>query len=119
MPYSDDFLANLAIANSRPVVHHSHTSCKTVGFVHEFCNLKVRENYYMIPVIAHNQFRFDFFLILKVIRPIVWETTDIKIGGKNASNINFAAIANQVRFIDTIKYFQQSLAGLAESMNDE
>ena len=120
MPYSDGFLANLsAIASSRPVVHHSHTSGKIVGFVHEFCNLKVRENYYTIPVIAHNQFRFDFFLILKGIRPTVWETTDIKIEGKNASNINFAAIANQVRFIDTTKYFQQSLAGLAESMNDE
>ena len=120
MPYSDGFLVNLsAIASSRPVVHHSHTPGKIVGFVHKFCNLKVRENYYTIPVIAHNQFRFDFFLILKGIRPTVWETMDIKIGGKNASNINFAAIANQVRFIDIIKYFQQSLAGLAESMNDE
>ena len=120
MPYSDGFLANLsAIASSRPVVHHSHTSGKIVGFVHEFCNLKVRENYYTIPAIARNQFRFDFFLILKGIRPTVWETTGIKNGAKNASNINFAAIANQVQFIDTIKYFQQSLAGLAESMNDE
>ena len=48
----------------------------------------------------------------------MWETTDIKIGAKNASNINFAVIGNQVRFIDTIKYFQQSLANLASSMND-
>ena len=120
MPYSDGFLANFsAIASSRPVVHHYHMSGKIVGFVHEFCNFKVRENYYTIPVIAHNQFRFNFFLILKGIRPTVWETTHIKIGYKNASNINFVAIANQVRFIDNIKYFQQSLAGLAESMNDE
>ena len=48
----------------------------------------------------------------------MWETTDIKIGAKNASNVNFAAISNQVRFIDTIKYFQRSLANLASSMND-
>ena len=79
-----------------------------MGFVHDFCNQKVRENYYTIPVIAHNQFRFDFFFFVQGYRPTVWETTDIKIGAKNASNINFATIGNQVRFTDTIKYFQQS-----------
>ena len=35
-----------------------------------------------IPVLAHNQFRFDFFLFLKGIRPNVWETPEIGgIGG--------------------------------------
>ena len=100
------------------MVHHSHVSGKVVGFVHEFCNLKVRENYYTILVIVRNQFRFDFFFIMMSIRPTVWETTEIKIGAKNASNVNFAAIGNQVRFRDTIKYFQQSLENLADSMND-
>ena len=57
------------------------------------------------------------FLFHARFRPTVWETTDINIGAKNASNLNFAAIGNQVRFIDTIKYFQQSLANLAGSMN--
>ena len=89
-----------------------------MGFVHDFCNQKVRENYYTVPVIAHNQFRFDFFFFVQGYRPTVWGTTDIKIGAKNASNINFATIGNQVRFIDTIKYFQQSLANLAGSMYD-
>ena len=48
----------------------------------------------------------------------MWETTHIKIGAKNGSNINFALIGNQVRFIDTIKYFQQSLGNLGASMTD-
>ena len=118
-PYSNNFLSNLAaIAADKPAVHHSHVSGKVMGFVHDFCNQKVRENYYTIPVIAHNQFRFDFFFFVQGYRPTVWETTDIKIGAKNASNINFATIGNQVRFIDTIKYFQQSLTNLAGSMND-
>ena len=119
VPYSNNFLSNLAgIASNKPVVHHSHVSGKILGFVHDFCNQRVRENYYTIPVIAHNQFRFDFFFFFQGFRLTVWETTDIKIGAKNASNINFAVIGNQVRFIDTIKYFQQSLANLASSMND-
>lgn len=36
--------------------------------------------------------------------------------GKNPTDINFANISNQVQFIDTIKYFQQSLAALANRM---
>ena len=118
-PYSNNFLSNLAgIANNKPVVHHSHVSGKIVGFLHNFCNQKVRENCYTIPVIAHNQFRFEFFFFMQSFRPTVWETTDINIGAKNASNVNFAAVGSQIRFIDTIKYFQQSLANLAGSMND-
>ena len=65
-PTSERFLTNLfSIYANKPVVHHSHVSGKILGFVHEFCNSKVRENYYTIPVIAHNQFRFDFFFFFK------------------------------------------------------
>ena len=37
-------------------------------------------------------------------------------GGKNPTDINFAYIGNQVQFIDTIKYFQQGLGELANSL---
>ena len=67
---------------------------------------------------AHNQFRFDFFLFLKGIRPSVWETSGINIGGSNPINVNFAIIKNQVQFIDTVKYFEQSLGSLADSLTD-
>ena len=89
-----------------------------IGYAHEFCNWQTRENYYTIPVFAHNQFRFDFFLFLKGIRPSVWETSGIEIGGRNPTDVNFAIIRNQVRFIDTVKYFLQSLGNLANSMAD-
>ena len=118
-PMSDKFLQNLYyIHTNKRAVHHSHVTGKIVGYEHEYCNLQVRENYYTIPIVAHNQFRFDFFLILKGIKASVWETTDINIGGRNTTHINFAIIRNQVRFIDTVKYFQQSLASLAASMTD-
>ena len=63
--YTDNFLSNLAgIAKHKLVVHHSHVSSQIIGFAHRFCNLKVKENYYVIPVIAHNQFRFNFFFFM-------------------------------------------------------
>ena len=55
---------------------------------------------------------------MKGLRPTIWETTDINIGGKNTTDINFAIIREQIRFIDTVKYYQQSLANLASSMTE-
>ena len=37
---------------------------------------------------------------------------------KKPIDVNFATVQNQVRFIDNIKYYQQSLASLAASMTD-
>ena len=37
-------------------------------------------------------------------------------GGKNPASINFVSIGDQIQFIDTIKYFQQSLSALASSL---
>ena len=118
-PISSKFLSNMiGIVKNQRDIHHSHVTGKTNGYAHNFCNLKSRENYYTIPVFAHNQFRFDFFLFLKGLRPSVWETTDIAIGGRNPTDVNFVIIRNQVRFIDTVKYFQQSLGSLGNSMTD-
>ena len=74
--------------------------------------ITILENYYKIPVIGHNLFRFDFFFLVKGLRASVWKTRDICIGGGNPTNINFASIGNQVQFINTIKYFEQSLGDL-------
>ena len=107
----------IAIARNNRTIHHSYVTGKIIGYAYDFCNQKCKEHYYMIPVLAHNQFRFDFFLLLKGIRPSVWETPEIAIGGKNPTDVNFAIIRNQVRF-DTVKYFQQKLESLADNMTD-
>ena len=116
-PMSEKFLYNMiAIFNNKHVIHYSHVTGKILGYAHDFCNEHVRVNYYTIPVFALNQFRFDFFLFLKGVRPNMRETTGIDIGGKNPTDVNFAINRHQVRFIDTVKYFQQSLESLANSM---
>ena len=55
------------------------------------------------------------FFMVKGLRVGVWKTRDILTGGKTSTDINFAHIGNQVQFIDTITYFQQSLSALAGS----
>ena len=116
---SKNFTDNLkGIMKNRTHIYHSHISGEIIGYAHSYCNYKVRENKTKMSVVAHNLFRFDFFFLLKGLRAGVWKTRDISIGGKNPTNINFANIGNQVIFIDTIKYFQQSLGKLASSLTD-
>ena len=55
---------------------------------------------------------------MKGLRAGVWRIRDIKIRGKNSTNINFANIGNQIMFLDTTRYFKKSLASLAVSMAD-
>ena len=118
-PLSEKFLSNMiAIIKDQRVIYHSHVTGKIIGYAHDFCNEKIRENYFTIPVIAHNQFRFYFFFYLKGIKPYVWETKQISIGGKNGTSINYAIIKNQVQFIDTTKFFQQNLAILGDSRTE-
>ena len=65
-PMSEQFLQNLYLIHTNKIsIHHSHVTGKIIGYAHEYCNLQVRENYYNILVIAHNQFRFEFFFIFK------------------------------------------------------
>ena len=105
------FVDNLkGIMKNRTHIHHSHISGEIIGYAHSYCNYKVSKK--KKNVVAHNLFRLDFFFLLKGLRARVWKTRGIGIGGKNPTNINF------VIFIDTMKYFQQSLGTLASNLTD-
>ena len=41
----------------------------------------------------------------------------MNIGGSNHTNVQYTNIDSQVKFIDKIKYYQQSLASLAKSVD--
>ena len=111
------FLSVHRIINVKVHLHHSHVTGQIKGYAHDFCNWSVKENYDVIPCIAHNFFKFDMFFLLKGIRLFVWRTTDINIGGNNMTDINYAQIDN-FKFIDSIKYYQTSLGKLSETLSD-
>ena len=120
IPLSKKCIENLpGIRDEGYVIHYSYITGETIGFAHSYCNRKLRENYYKIPVIAHNLFKLDFFFLLKDLWSGVWKTQHIYVGRKNPSDIYFVSIGNQIQFIDTIKYFQRSLGALANSLTDK
>ena len=49
-------------------LHHSHVTGKILGYAHNFCNMKVRENQNQFFCIVHKFFGFDMFFLLKGIR---------------------------------------------------
>ena len=122
IPLSKKFINNIKnVMENTHCVHHSHIFSEIIGYSHTSSNEKVREHYYRMPVTAHNLFRLFslfFFFLLKGLRTSVWRTRDIVIGNKNPTDINFASIGNQVQFLETIKYFQQSLDALADSLTE-
>ena len=116
---SKNFIENLkGIMSNRTHVHHSHITGEIIGYAHSYCNQNLRENSRGLTVIANNLFRFDFFFLLKGLRAGLWRARGISIGGKSPTDVNFANISNQVKFLNTMKYFQKSLAALANSLTD-
>ena len=98
-------------------LHHSHVTGEILGYVHDFCNWRVRENKTKFVIFAHNFFGFDMFFLLKGFRATAWNTKDINIGGTNLANINFGNIAGETKFIDTLKYCQKSLGQLTATLS--
>ena len=98
-------------------LHHSHITGKILGYTHDFCNLRVKENIFQIPVIAHNLFGFDLYYFIKGYVTSAWCSKELKIGGNNLTHINFSNITGEIKFIDSLKYYQKSLAKLASTLS--
>lgn len=92
------------IINVKLHLHHSHITSKIMGHVHDFWNMRVRENQNHFSCISHRFFGFDLYFLLKEIRVSVWGTNNINIDRIWLTNINFGGIGKKVKFIDTIKY---------------
>ena len=74
----------------------------------------VDENNYFLKKFFTRKFFLEYFFVVKGISLCVWWTKELKIGGSNVTNVQYANIASQVKFIDTIKYYQQPLSSLAK-----
>ena len=96
-------------------LHHSHVTGEILGYVHDFCNWRVRENKTEFVVFPHNFLGFDMFFLLQGFLATAWNTKDINI--TNLTNINFENIAGETKFIYILKYCQKSLGQLAATLS--
>ena len=100
------------------VIHHLHVTWEINDYPHNFCNKKVRETLNLVPVFTRNLFSFNFFFVVKGIRLCVWRTKQLNIDDKDLTNVQYANMGDQVKFVETIKYYQQSLTSLALSATE-
>ena len=105
--------------NSKVYLHHSHVTGEIIGHAHNFCNWSVRENKCEIPLIGHNFVGFDVFYMVRGYRSSCWGTNELEMGGTSLTNVNYASIRNQIKIIDTLKYYQTTLAGLTSTADDK
>ena len=100
-------------------LHHSQIAGKIIGYAHDFCNARVRENNMEIPVVAHNLFSFDLYYFVKGYIASTWCSKELKIEGNSLTFINFSNIVGEIEFIDSLKYYHKSLAELTCSLSKE
>ena len=100
------------VVNYKVHIHHSHVTGAIHGYANDFCNWKIREN---VPLIGHNFLGFDIYYMVKGYRSSVWGTNEFRMGGTNLINVNFANVSTQIKIIDTLKYYQTSLANMSST----
>ena len=99
-------------------LHHSHITGEIIGYAHDFYNKKVIElEKPEIPCIAHDLFGFDFWFFMKGFSTTSWCSVQLSAGGTNLTNLNFSNLKSETKFIDSLKYYQRSLAELTSSMD--
>ena len=99
-------------------LYHSHVTGKYMVMLTIFGTGKLEKTIFF-PCFVHNLLGFDFFFFVEGGRLCVWRTKNFSIRGNNLTNVNCVNIANQVKFMDYIKYYQQSLLDLFPTMTPE
>ena len=65
---------------------------------------------------AHNFFGFDIFYYLKTYIASAWCSKKLNIGSTNLTHVNYGIIDNEIKLIDSLKYYQKSLGDLSSTL---
>ena len=63
-------------------------------------------------------FGFDLYYSIKSYIGSAWCSKQLNIGGNNLTQINFSNITGEIKFIDSLKYYQKSLSEFASTISD-
>ena len=103
------------------MIHHSHITREIYGYVHDFCGKKVRElpgkSDQYFSCVFHNGVRFDMTFLTKGLWLSLWQTLDVSLLGSILTTLKSYTLGRHVKFIDSIKYYQQPHSKLARSTN--
>ena len=72
-----------------------------------------------IPFVAHNFFGFDLFYFMKTYIASAWCSKELNIGGNNLTHAHNGSISSEIKLIDSLKFYQQSLEELSSTLIPE
>ena len=72
-----------------------------------------------IPVVAHNLFGFDLYYFIIDYIASAWCSKSLNIAGNNLTHINFSNISGEIKFIDSLKFYQKSLSETASTLPEK
>ena len=101
-------------------LHHSHMTGEILGYLHDFCNTAVIEKTRPeIPFAAHHFFGFDIFYFLKPYIATARYSKKLNNGGTNLAHVNYGIINDEIKLIDSLKFYQKSLSELSSTLTKE
>ena len=101
-------------------MHHSHITGQIIGYSQNFRNTKVIEKSNAeILLIAHNFFGFDLFYLVKTYVASAWCSKEVNVGGNPLTQASYGSINNEIKLIDSLKYYQKSLSQLSCTMTTQ
>ena len=120
-PTTDNFFIHVnRLIKDKVHLHDSHITGKILGYSHDFCNTSVIEKTRSdTPFVAHKYFGFDIFYYLKAYIASTSCSKKLNIGGTNFTHVNYGIIDNEIKLIDSLKYYQKSLADLSSTLTPE
>ena len=108
------------LIKGKVLLHHLHTTGKILGYTHDFCNTSViGKTRSEIPFVVHNFFGFHIFYYFKTYIASAWCSKKLNLGGANLTYVNYGIIDNEIKLIDSLKYYQKSLADLSSTLTQE
>ena len=115
------YIANV-LFDSRKVINHSHVTREIYSYAHNFYKKKVREmmdkSGQCFSCIFYNGFRFDMTFLTKGLWLSLWQTQDVSLLGSGLTSLKSYSLGHHVKFIDSVKYYQQPMAKLVRSTNE-
>ena len=60
-----------------------------------------------------------YFIFWKTFVATAWCTKDVNVGGNHLTQVNYGNIQNETKLINSLKFYQKSLAELSSTMTDE
>ena len=91
-----------------------------IGYAHDFSNTAYFEKAISeIPFIAHNFIGFDLFYWIKNYIASAWCSKELNIAGNNLTHAKFGNINNEIKVIDSLKFYQRSLSELSSTLIEQ